>query len=121
MDASKPAATISKHVDEVWPGRENLQSLLEAGAAVEREYESEGFQAIRKVLAAEIASIDRQISSPKTLEHAEYAHLGGRRSALSAFSDAAAAIIDRATTRRAQAEEDAQQAAGESAAERQAA
>lgn len=116
--AEKIPAAISRHVDELWPGRANLQDLLGAGQAVELAMESSGYQAIKAVLEAEIASIDRQLDGPAPDER-EYRRLHGRRSALTAFEDAAMAIVARANERRRIAEEDAQrEATGESVAGR---
>ena len=111
--------SIARHVDKLWPDRERLPALIESAEAVERTLGSAGFQAIRSVIGLEIATIDRELDGARTLEHAEYARLHGRRGALTALEDAAAAIVDRASKRKAAAESEvAESAAGESAAER---
>lgn len=103
-----------RHVDDLFPTREHLTVLTESAEAVQRTIESPGFDVIRRVLAAEVAKIDDQLGG-RTLEHAEYARLHGRRTALMACEDAAAAVTERAITRRKQAiqEQEAAESAGE--------
>lgn len=80
---------------------------------------SPGMQAVKAVLGEEIATIDRKLAGP-AIEQAEYARLLGRKSGLTALDEVAASIAERAVSRRekAEAEIEAQQPAGESAAER---
>lgn len=111
--------SITRHVDKLWPAREDLPALIESAEAVERTLGTAGFRAIRSVIDLEIATIDRELDGARTLEHADYARLHGRRGALTVLEDAAAAIVVRASKRKAAAESEvAESAAGESAAER---
>ncbi len=93
MGASDAKAAYTRHVDELWP-RDQLPSLIEAGEAVERTLDSQGFKIIMEVLAAEVATIDRRLEGT-ALEQAEYARLHGRRSALLAAQGAGQAVVSR--------------------------
>lgn len=121
MDStSKADPSLSRHVDAIWGGRENTQALFTAGRAVERLADSEGVQAVRRVLALEIETIDNQLDRKPLETASEYAHFHGRRGALRAFDEAALAIEQRSEQRQARADAEAQSrdAAGESAAGR---
>lgn len=116
----KADPSLTRHVDAIWGGRDCTQGLLAAGRAVERLAISEGVEAVRKVLAAEIEAIDRKLDG-KPLENAsEYAHFHGRRGALNAFDEAILAIEQRSEQRRENVEAEARSrdASGESEAER---
>lgn len=117
---SKADPSLSRHVDEIWGGRENTPALLAAGLAVERLADSEGVKAVRAVLAAEIEMIDAMLDRKPLDSASEYAHYHGRRGALRAFDEAAAAIEQRSEQRRARADAEAQtrDASGESEAGR---
>lgn len=102
---SEAQKAILRHVNGLWPSREDLPSLIESAEEVERTIASPGYRAIKRVIDAEIAQVDAKLDGNKTLEHVEYARLHGRRSALAAFEHAATAIVDRAQERRQQAEQ----------------
>lgn len=117
---SKADPSLTRHVDAIWDGRENTQGLLAAGRAVSRLADSEGVEAIRKVLAKEIEAIDRKLDGKPFETASEYAQLCGRRGGLKAFEEAMLAIEQRSEQRREKAEAEArsQDASGESEAER---
>lgn len=110
---------LSRHIKDLWEGRDALPQLIEDAEAVERVLAQPGWQAIQRVLEAEIAMIDRSLDGRPKETAAEYAHAHGRRGALGAAGEAARAILQQAATRR-QAAEAAQQneGAGESVPER---
>lgn len=110
---------MTRHVRNVW-GDGQLPELIEAAEAVERLKSSAGWEAVRLVLHAEIATIDRELDEGAAKEAADYAKQHGRRSALRAADEAARAIIGEALRRRKEAEQ-ATEDAGESASERMAA
>ena len=111
MSQDAPVA-LYNHVDRVFP---ELQTLSESAEAVKRIAGEPGFQAIRQLLHAEVERLDRSLDNAPLREATEYAHAHGRRGALLAFEDAVTAIVERATAREREAENEA---AGESAAER---
>lgn len=75
-------------------------------------------QAIRAVLAREIATIDRHLEGPVS-DPSDYPRLLGRKSGLLAIDGAIDAIGERATKRRAEGEAESRaKDAGESASER---
>lgn len=87
---------FTRHVDDLWGSREQLPQLIENAEAVERTLGSPGFRIVTEVLDAEIAMITRKLQSDRVFEQAEYAKLHGKLAALSAFGEAAQAIMSRA-------------------------
>lgn len=117
---TKAPPTLTRHVRDAFKGKENDPQLFETAAAVRRVTSSPGFEAIKAVLDAEILSIDRKLDGEPLENASEYAHATGRRGALTAFADAAQAILEVADDRlsRATAEASQHDDAGESASER---
>lgn len=100
--AERTSPTLIRHVDDLWA---ETHELIEDAEAVERLLESAAWSAVRRVLAAEVATIDRELDHGRAKEAADYAMQHGRRGALLAFEDAAKAIIERAQARRSKAED----------------
>lgn len=114
MPRDAPTALV-RHVDKIW-GKSEDAALIEAAEAVETALSGPGYQAVKRVLDAELESLDRRLDGDSILEQAEYARLLGRRGAIRAYEGAAQAIIIRSRERFEVAERSAN-AAGESAAE----
>lgn len=117
---TKAPPTLVRHVRDAFKGKENDPQLFETAEAVRRSMSTPGFEAIKAVLDAEILSIDRKLDGEPLENASEYAHAHGRRSSLTAFADAAQAILEVADDRlsRATAEASQHDGAGESAPER---
>lgn len=116
MEQAKAPADIYRHVDRMFP---DLRELSDSADAVDRLVSEPGFIAVQALIDAEVEAIDRKLDHAPLQEATEYAHAHGRRGALLAFKDGMAAIRERADERI--KEDEAETAAGESAAERQAA
>jgi len=112
---SKAPADLYRHVDGLFP---DTRTLIESADAVEHMLGTPGYQAVQKLIEAEIELIDQKLDRAPLREASEYAHAHGRRSALLAFSDAAQAILERSKQR---VEADERNAEGETSVERQAA
>jgi HD-like signal output (HDOD) protein len=114
----RPTPALSRHIARVWRLPEQLPELIEAAEAVERLVAHPGYEVVRSVIEREVATIDRELDSGPSKEAADYAKQHGRRGALTAFDDAAKAIIGTAALERRRAEEHVQlQAAAALAAE----
>jgi hypothetical protein len=112
---------MTRHVRKLWSS-DALPELITTAEVVERLLGSPGWQAIERVLAAEVATIDSELDHGAAKEAADYAKQHGRRSALLAAREAATAIVGEARQRALKAEEEQLASdAGESASERMAA
>lgn len=107
-------AEFTRHVDDLWGSREQLPELIENAEVVKRMLGSPGFKVVMAVVEAEIATITRKLQSDRVFEQAEYAKSHGKLAALSAFSDAADAVVSRAEeyTAKANAEAGGESSAG---------
>lgn len=112
MSQGDAPAALYNEVDRVYP---DTRTLSESAEAVKQLEGHPGFQAVKALLYAEVAKIDRSLDSAPLRDATEYAYAHGRRSAILSFEGAATAIIERSQQRDEQAE---REAAGESAAER---
>jgi len=91
---------LARHIADLWP-RERMDDLFTAGEDVKVALGSAGVQAIERVLTAELAALDRALDG-RLHDHAQYAYMHGRRSALMAMFEAAHAIVVSAERLRAQ-------------------
>lgn len=97
MGVSATTPAMSRHVETLWP---DLKDLFATGEDVSRLLDHPGWKAIQRVIEAEKNTLDRSLDSPhRALDQADYALKHGRRGALTAAADAAAAIIGRAQVR----------------------
>jgi hypothetical protein len=95
---------MTRHVKAEWSD-DRLPELIETAEAVDRMVSSPGWEAITRLLAAEKATIDRDLDhgAPRSAE--EYAMAHGRRAALGLPLEAARAIIEQAAARKRAAEQ----------------
>lgn len=85
---------LRRHIDAIWPGTSDLLEASEHVSTLDGHY---GWEAVQKVLVAEIAMIDRELDGASTpLSQAEYALKHGRRGGLKAALGAARAITSKA-------------------------
>lgn len=116
--AERAEPAMTRHISNVWGGDGALPELIESAEAVERMLVTTGWRVVQRVLAEEIAMIDRELDAGPAKEAADYAKQHGRRSALRSSEEAARAVIAVAARRRTAAEQRVTDDAGESVSER---
>jgi hypothetical protein len=105
--------TYTSHVREEFS---DLRELFRAGEAVDTLVFDHGWQAVLRLVDAEIAVLDRRLDGKDPLTHVEYAHLHGQRRGLRGMRDAAHALSSHYEAARQEQERKHESSTGEAVA-----